>query len=157
MFVSKSLLVFVTEEGPVGPTRCIKVMNLCMAVASSPAGPVLAGPVFTVIFGTARVQIMNNMFRATLTTCRRRTPIHHTHFLHRSIAGTRRVVLVPRHGHSNRQYHRFNSIGWYPRKGMNKNFPSAHLGKRKLCPQFSQWQWLHCMAKGRVTDVMSFN
>ena len=31
-----------------------------MAVASGPAGPVLAGLVFTVIFGTAHVQIMNN-------------------------------------------------------------------------------------------------
>ena len=31
-----------------------------MTVASGPAGPVLAGPVFTVIFGTAHEQIMNN-------------------------------------------------------------------------------------------------
>ena len=31
-----------------------------MAVASGPAGPVLAGPVFTVIFGTAHAQIMSN-------------------------------------------------------------------------------------------------
>ena len=31
-----------------------------MAIASGLAGPVLAGPVFTVIFGTAYVQIMNN-------------------------------------------------------------------------------------------------
>ena len=31
-----------------------------MAVASGPAGPVLAGPVFMVIFGTAHAQIMNN-------------------------------------------------------------------------------------------------
>ena len=31
-----------------------------MAVASGPAGPVLAGPVFTVIFETAHVQIINN-------------------------------------------------------------------------------------------------
>ena len=31
-----------------------------MAVASGPAGPVLAGPVFTVIFGTAHGLIMNN-------------------------------------------------------------------------------------------------
>ena len=31
-----------------------------MAIASGPAGPVLAGPVFTVKFGTAHVQIMNN-------------------------------------------------------------------------------------------------
>ena len=29
---------------------------LCMAIASSPAGPVLAGPVFMVIFETAHVQ-----------------------------------------------------------------------------------------------------
>ena len=94
-----------------GLTHCIKVMNLCMAVVSSLAGLVLAGPVFTVIFGTARVQIMNNMFGATVATCRRRVPIHHTHFLHRSIASTRRVILVPCHGHSNRQYHRFNGIG----------------------------------------------
>ena len=34
--------------------------NISMAVASGPASPVLAGPVFTVIFGTAHVQIMNN-------------------------------------------------------------------------------------------------
>ena len=41
-----------------------------MAVASGPAGPVLAGPVFKVIFGTAHVQIMNNenTFGAALTT-----------------------------------------------------------------------------------------
>ena len=37
-----------------------------MAVASGPAGPVLAGPVlagpiFTVIFGTAHAQIMNTV------------------------------------------------------------------------------------------------
>ena len=31
-----------------------------MAVASGPAGPVLAGPVYTVIFGTAHAQIINN-------------------------------------------------------------------------------------------------
>ena len=31
-----------------------------MAVASSLAGPVLAGPVFMVIFGNAHAQIMNN-------------------------------------------------------------------------------------------------
>ena len=31
-----------------------------MAVASGPAGPVLAGLVFTVIFGNAHAQIMNN-------------------------------------------------------------------------------------------------
>ena len=31
-----------------------------MAVASGPAGQVLAGPVFTVFFGTAHAQIMNN-------------------------------------------------------------------------------------------------
>ena len=31
-----------------------------IAIASSPAGLVLAGPVFTVIFGTAHAQIMNN-------------------------------------------------------------------------------------------------
>ena len=38
-----------------------------MAVASGPAGLVLAGPVFTVIFGTAHVQIMNNTFGAAFT------------------------------------------------------------------------------------------
>ena len=37
-----------------------KGLNTCMAVASGPAGPVLAGPVFTVIFETAHAQIMNN-------------------------------------------------------------------------------------------------
>ena len=36
-------------------TRCS-----VMAVASGPAGPVLVGPVFTVIFKTAHAQIMNN-------------------------------------------------------------------------------------------------
>ena len=43
-----------------------------MAVASGPAGP-LAGPVFTVKFGTAHAQIMNNdnTFGAALTTCHR--------------------------------------------------------------------------------------
>ena len=43
----------------------LSVVNLvvvanCMAVASGPAGPVLAGPVFTVIFGTAHAYIINN-------------------------------------------------------------------------------------------------
>ena len=33
-----------------------------MAIASGPAGLVLAGLVFTVIFGTAHVQIMNNEY-----------------------------------------------------------------------------------------------
>ena len=33
---------------------------MAVGVASGPAGPVLAGPVFTVIFGTAHAQIMNN-------------------------------------------------------------------------------------------------
>ena len=42
-----------------------------MALASGPAGPVLAGPVFTVIFGTAHAQIMNNVW-GRLTTCRGR-------------------------------------------------------------------------------------
>ena len=36
---------------------CISIM-LFMAVASGPAGLVLAGPVFTVIFKTAHAQIM---------------------------------------------------------------------------------------------------
>ena len=50
-----------------------------MAVASSPAGPVLGGPVFTVIFA----QIMNNeqhVWGASFVD---------THFLHWAIAGTR--------------------------------------------------------------------
>ena len=34
--------------------------RLSMAIASGPAGPVLAGPVFMVIFRTAHAQIMNN-------------------------------------------------------------------------------------------------
>ena len=34
--------------------------ELSIAVARGLAGPVLAGPVFTVIFKTAHVQIMNN-------------------------------------------------------------------------------------------------
>ena len=38
-----------------------------MAVASGPAGPVLAGSVFAVIFGTAHGQIMNNLNLATAT------------------------------------------------------------------------------------------
>ena len=33
-----------------------------MAVASGPAGQVLAGPVFSVIFETAHAQIMNNVW-----------------------------------------------------------------------------------------------
>ena len=53
-----------------------------MAVASGPAGPVSARPVFTVIFETAHAQIMNNTFGVALT-------IHHTYFLRRAIAGTR--------------------------------------------------------------------
>ena len=63
--------------------------GLHMAVASSPAGPVLAAPVFTVTFGTAHAQIMDSTFGAALTTCCRRTCIRHTHF------------LVLRHSHSN--------------------------------------------------------
>ena len=40
-------------------TRMRKMaLSLPMAVASGPAGPVLAGPVFRVIFGTAHAQIM---------------------------------------------------------------------------------------------------
>ena len=38
-------------------TACI--LTVTMAVASGLAGPVLIGPVFTVIFGTAHAQIMN--------------------------------------------------------------------------------------------------
>ena len=38
----------------------VKFGSTIMAVASNPAGPVLAGPVFTVIVGTAHVHIMNN-------------------------------------------------------------------------------------------------
>ena len=53
-----------------------------MAVASSPAGPVLAGPVFTVIFGTAHAQIMNNehVWGPSFIDM---------HFLRQAIAGTR--------------------------------------------------------------------
>ena len=40
--------------------RWIYIGGLCMAVASGPAGLVLAGPVFTIIFKTAHAQIMNN-------------------------------------------------------------------------------------------------
>ena len=61
-----------------------KVIDI-MAVASGPAGPVLAGPVFTVIFGTAHPQIMKF---SHLRSC--------TEQLH---------VLVPRHGYSKWQYH----------------------------------------------------
>ena len=38
----------------------LQVLGYSMAVASGPAGPVSARPVFTVIFGTAHAQIMNN-------------------------------------------------------------------------------------------------
>ena len=38
----------------------VSVRTHNMAVASGPAGPVLAGPVFTFIFKTAHAQIMNN-------------------------------------------------------------------------------------------------
>ena len=38
----------------------VKFGSTIMAIASDPAGPVLAGPVFTVIFGTAHAQLMNN-------------------------------------------------------------------------------------------------
>ena len=36
------------------------IMFYGITVASGPVGPVLAGPVFTVIFKTAHAQIMNN-------------------------------------------------------------------------------------------------
>ena len=38
----------------------VLLQSRSMVVASGPAGPVLAGPVFTVIFGTAHAQIINN-------------------------------------------------------------------------------------------------
>ena len=44
------------------------------------------------------------------------------------IAGTHQAVLIPCHGHSNRQYHPFNSTGWYPEKAhqkVNKMLPKA--------------------------------
>ena len=65
-----------------------------MAVASGLAGLVLARPVFTVFFGTAHPQIMNNTFWAALTTSCRRPRMRHT-----------QLVPVPRHDHSNWQYH----------------------------------------------------
>ena len=42
----------------VGFLVAVRMLIQLMAVGSGPAGPVLAGPVFTVIFGTAHVQIM---------------------------------------------------------------------------------------------------
>ena len=67
--------------------------------ASGPAGPVLAGPVFTVIFETAHAQMMNmdDMFGAAhnLSSQRAYTPFCAELYL----------VPVPRHGHSNWQYH----------------------------------------------------
>ena len=47
----------------IGATIFFGKLNMAswyMAVVSGLAGLVLAGPVFTVIFGTAQVQIMNN-------------------------------------------------------------------------------------------------
>ena len=38
-----------------------------MAVASSPAGPVLAGPVFEIVFGIAHVQNSNNVRKSKTT------------------------------------------------------------------------------------------
>ena len=62
-----------------------------MAIASGPACPVLAGPVFMVILGTEHAQIMNND-RAALTTSHRHARIYatrtfYTH-MHTAIAGT---------------------------------------------------------------------
>ena len=65
---------------------------LHMAVASGPAGPVLAGSVFTAIFETAHARIMNNKQHVwgpsynLSSTC---TRICHTHFLQQAIAGSR--------------------------------------------------------------------
>ena len=52
---------FIARSG-LGSVSCAVIVSgsVChMTVASGPAGPVLAGPVFTVIFGTAHAQIMN--------------------------------------------------------------------------------------------------
>ena len=65
-----------------------------MAIASSPASPVLARLVFTVIFGTVHAQIMNN-------------------------DSTFGAAFTSRHGHSNRQYHRFSGTERYPPKGIS--------------------------------------
>ena len=58
-----------------------------MAVASGPAGPVLAGPVFTLIFGSAHAQIMNNDQHVwgRPYSCRR-ARIRYIHFLLTAIA-----------------------------------------------------------------------
>ena len=39
--------------------RLLRFFFHAMAVARGPAGPVLAGPIFTIIFGTVHAQIMN--------------------------------------------------------------------------------------------------
>ena len=74
-----------------------------MAVASGPAGPVLARPVFMVIFGTAHVQIMNNEQHVWGPS------FVNTHFLRRAIAGTR---TSPRS-----QQQAVSPIQRYPQKG----------------------------------------
>ena len=140
-------------------------MNQCMhqwtsawPIASGPAGPVLAGPVFTVIFKTAHAQIMimSNTLGAALATCRRFARIRHTHFLRQAIAGTRTSARPQQQAVSPIQRYRMISPEWHISK-WTKGFRSAHLGKRKLCPRFSQRQWLHCMAKRGLKDVTSFN
>ena len=76
-----------------------------MAVASGPAGPVLGGPVFTVIFGTAHVQIMNNEQHVWGPSYNLLSTRVYMHFLLTAIASTRTlprpwqlaVSLIPRH------------------------------------------------------------
>ena len=63
-----------------------------MAVASGPAGPVLAGPVFTAIFETAHAQIMNNKQHVWGTSYNLSST--------RTFCDELYLVLIPRHGHS---------------------------------------------------------
>ena len=63
------------------------------------------------------------------------------------------------HGHSNRQYHRFNGTGWYDIRHTSKwtkSFPSAYLGKDSCFPGsgFSQWQRLD-WARAKGCDVFN--
>ena len=40
---------------------------------------------------------------------------------------------------------------------VKQKLPKCTLGQKKAGPQFSQWQWLHCIAKRGLKDVTSFN
>ena len=108
-----------------------------MAVVSSLAGPVLARPVFTVIFGNAHAQLMKIFTPAQLHRAITRA---HTMPWLQQLA----VSPIPRHKMMSPKSH---IIQW------TTSFPSAHLGERKQCPMPSN---LLGLASGSGNDFTSW-